>query len=164
MINIIAAVAKNGVIGLNGTIPWNIPEDKKYFKKVTDGKIIIMGRKTFEGIGFSLPNRVNIIISKEKYFHDKNQYIAKNLNEAIVIANKYIKKNKISDEIFICGGANIYKKGLKYAQKIYLTQLDDNYAGDTYFPKFSNHDFKLIKYIRRDDLRLSFCVYKKRCL
>ena len=87
MINIIAAVSKNGIIGADGKIPWDIPEDKAYFKKITSGNIVIMGRRTFEEIGYPLPNRYNIIVSEKKNFHDENLITAKSLDEALNIAH-----------------------------------------------------------------------------
>lgn len=161
MINIIAAAAKNGVIGSKGRIPWDIPEDRVYFRDITVGGIVIMGRKTFEEIGKPLPERFNIIVSKTKSYSGKTLCTAKDLEEAMGIAVQYNKLNGLDADIFICGGGEIYAEGLKYAQRIYLTELDDEYEGDTYFPSFSKKDFRCIKRTRNDELKLFFSIYEK---
>ncbi len=160
MINIIAAVSKNGIIGADGKIPWDIPEDKAYFKKITSGNIVIMGRRTFEEIGYPLPNRYNIIVSEKKNFHDENLITAKSLDEALNIAHIYGQKNNI-EEIFFCGGEKIYKQGLELAQRIYITEINREYEGDTFFPKFNTSEFRLLKRICLRDSELFFCVYER---
>ena len=100
MISIIVAVAKNGVIGSCGKIPWDIPEDKVYFKKITSGGIVIMGRRTFEEIGFPLPNRYNIVVSEKKNFCGENLRTSVNLENALELARTYALENCI-DEIFL---------------------------------------------------------------
>ncbi len=160
MINIIAAVSKNGIIGADGKIPWDIPEDKAYFKKITSGNIVIMGRRTFEEIGYPLPNRYNIIVSEKKNFHDENLITAKSLDEALNIAHIYGQKNNI-EEIFFCGGEKIYKQGLELAQRIYITEINREYEGDTFFPKFNTVEFRLLKRICLRDSELFFCVYER---
>ncbi len=160
MINIIAAVSKNGIIGADGKIPWDIPEDKAYFKKITSGNIVIMGRRTFEEIGYPLPNRYNIIVSEKKNFHDENLITAKSLDEALNIAHIYGQKNNI-EEIFFCGGEKIYKQGLELAQRIYITEINREYEGDTFFPKFNTGEFRLSKRICLRDSELFFCVYER---
>lgn len=160
MINIIVAVAKNGVIGSNGKIPWDIPEDKAYFKKITTGSIVIMGRRTFEEIGFPLPDRYNIVVSGRKNFHGANLTTAINLNDAFDIACIYGKKNNI-EEIFLCGGEKIYKQGLKFTQRIYVTEINNEYTGDTFFPEFSTDEFFLSKRMYSEHKNLSFCIYER---
>lgn len=159
MINIIAAVAKNGVIGSDGKIPWNIPEDKSYFKKITLGGIVIMGRRTFEEIGFPLPDRYNIIVSKQKNFFGEKLITATSLDNALELARIYGKEHGI-EEIFLCGGEKIYAQGLHFADRIYLTELNDEYEGDTFFPKFSTDEFCLSEQICVCDAKLCFCVYE----
>lgn len=160
MINIIVAVAKNGVIGSNGKIPWNLPDDKAYFKKITSGSIVIMGRRTFEDIGFPLPNRYNIVVSEHRDFYGENLTTARNLDDALDVACIYGRKNDI-DEIFLCGGEKIYTQGLKFAQRLYITQIDDEYEGDTFFPKFSTDEFCLLKRTYICNKKLCFCIYEK---
>lgn len=160
MINIIVAVAKNGVIGSDGKIPWNIPDDKAYFKKVTSGNIVIMGRRTFEEIGFPLPDRYNIVVSEHRDFYGKNLTTARSLDDALDIARIYGQENNI-EEIFLCGGEKIYKQGLDSAQRIYITEIDSEYTGDTFFPEFSKDEFRLYECIHTDNESLTFCIYER---
>ena len=160
MINIIVAVSANRVIGADGRIPWNIPEDKAYFKKVTSGNIVIMGRRTFEEIGFPLPDRYNIVVSGSKDFHGENLTTARNLENALDIADKYGRENGIS-EIFLCGGEKIYRQGLDFVQRIYITYMDDVYKGDAFFPEFSKDVFRSYKLIPTNNRNLTFCIYER---
>lgn len=156
MINIIVAVAENGVIGADGKIPWDLPEDKAYFKKITSGNIVIMGRNTFEDIGFPLPERYNIIISTTKNFHAENLTTAKDFESALKTARLYAEKNNIN-EIFLCGGRKIYQQGLEIADRIYMTKIHSYYNGDVFFPQFSKNDFFLAECTEVNNM--SFCVY-----
>lgn len=158
MINLIAAAAKNGVIGSAGKIPWDIPEDKAYFRKITSGNIVIMGRRTFEEIGFPLPDRYNIILSRKKNFSGKALCTAASLAHALEIAHLYAKEQHIP-EIFLCGGEQVYIQGLKFARRIYLTRLYEAYAGDTFFPKFSTDQFRLSSCTHQENL--CFCIYDR---
>ncbi len=162
MINIIVATAENGVIGSGGKIPWDIPEDKAYFKKITSGGIIIMGRKTFEEIGFPLPNRYNIVVSEKKNFCGENLRTAVSLDDALEIARIHAEENG-NDEIFLCGGEKIYRQGMKYAQRMYITEIKGKYDGDTFFPEFDREEFRLSERICICGGKLSFCIYE-RCL
>ena len=155
MINIISAVAKNGVIGDRGKIPWNIPEDMKHFKSLTTGNILVMGRKTYESIGFPLPDRYTIVVSDSRNFSGENVCTVNSLEKAVQTACKYDKN------IFLCGGAGIYSEGLNYAQRLYITELYDSFQGDTCFPSFSREKFVLKSRTQREDLRLDFCIYEK---
>lgn len=163
MINIIAAVAKNGVIGHNGKIPWDIQEEKKHFSELTQNSVLIMGRKTFQEIGTSLKNRYIVVISKTLKIDEEHICSVSNLKQAIQIAKKLTDGNNYT-EIFICGGQEVYNKGLKYADKLYITFIDKNYDGDTYFPKTDLSNFKIIsskKIISKYGIKLSFDLYKK---
>ena len=161
MISIIAAAAANGVIGANGGIPWDVPEDRAYFKRLTSGGAVIMGRRTFESIGRPLPERMNIVISSGGRLRGKMLRTAQSLDEGIEIAGKWLRKERTEGGIFLCGGAEIYRQGLEKAERIYLTELYDEYEGDVYFPEFSREKFRLISCDDRPELRLRFCVYEK---
>lgn len=158
-VSIIAAVAKNGVIGSNGSLPWSIPEDMLHFKWLTTGNILIMGRKTFESIGGALPDRKTIVVTKTAICKGDIR-TASSLEEAVKIAQSISG----TAEIFLCGGEGIYSEGLKYAQRLYLTELDDEYQGDVYFPQFNREDFSLVKNVRSDKERLSFRLYERSSL
>lgn len=160
MISIIAAAAKNRVIGSNGKIPWDIPEDKAYFSRLTTGNVIIMGRRTYEEIGFALPNRYNIVVSKTLELSGDNICTAKSLEQAINIAQEHISESD-AEHIFLCGGEKIYEQGLRLAQRIYLTELDDEYDGDAFFPEFDTEQFKLVQSIRSQREKLRYCIYER---
>lgn len=160
MISIIAAVSKNNVIGCGGKIPWDIPEDMEYFRKKTTGNIVIMGRNTFEEIGKPLPDRFNIIVSQSKNYMDKNLITVRSLEEAISFAEKYASEHENISEIFLCGGERIYKDGLKYAEKIYVTEIDKVYNGDAFFPDLSCEKFQLSEVNYGKTAGIKFCVYE----
>ena len=146
MLSIIAAVSRNGVIGKDGMIPWNIPEDLAFFKKLTAGTTVVMGRKTFESIGRPLPGRENIIISSTKRFYGDNCTTAENFEDAL-------KKSRGKD-IFVCGGYSVYKEALRYAESLYITEIDASFDGDTFFPYFDKNLYErtvLSQHRRNDD-------------
>lgn len=146
MISIIVAMDKNMLIGANGKIPWNIPEDLKLFKKITTDGIVIMGRKTFDSIGFPLPNRINIVLSKTQILGQESIFSFKDYIEALNFAKKISKeKNK---EIFIIGGSKIYELYLPLVDKLYISAIEGIYQGDTYFPKFDISNFKISNEIK----------------
>ena len=126
--SIIVAVSENNVIGNENKLLWNLPADLKHFKETTSGYSIIMGRKTFESIGKPLPNRKNIIISRNKNFKAEGCIIVDSLKEAMFNG---IDKNA---EMFIIGGGEIYKQSINIVSKIYLTKVHHNFDGDTFFP------------------------------
>jgi dihydrofolate reductase len=138
MLSISVAVAKNNVIGKDNTLPWHISEDLKRFKRITSDKKMIMGRKAFESLPGILPNRKHIIITRNTDFKvDSNMVsIEYDLNSLI---EKY---SKCEEEVFVIGGAEIYEQFLPYVQKVYLTQIDENFEGDTYFPEINYAEFK----------------------
>ena len=138
MISISVAVAKNNVIGKDNKLLWHISEDLKRFKQITSNKKMIMGRKTFESLPGILPNREHIIVTRDENFNvDSDKVtIVHDLNSLL---EKY---SKCEDEIFVIGGAEIYKQLLPYTQKIYLTKIDETFEGDTYFPEINYDEFK----------------------
>ena len=138
MISISVAVAKNNVIGKDNKLLWHISEDLKRFKRITSNKKMIMGRKTFESLPGILPNREHIVITRDENFNvDSDKVtIVHDLNSLL---EKY---SKCEDEIFVIGGAEIYKQLLPYTQKIYLTKIDQEFEGDTCFPEINYDEFK----------------------
>jgi len=137
-VSLIAAIGKNHELGKGGEIPWHISEDLKRFRRVTSGHPIIMGRKTFESIGHPLPNRTNIIITRDglKFKNISGLSVALSLQEAFEIARKALG----SEEIFVIGGGQIFKQSMGLANKLYLTIIDADFEADTFFPDYS--DFK----------------------
>lgn len=142
ILSIIVAMADNRVIGLNNQMPWHLPADLAWFKKNTLNKPVIMGRKTFESIGRPLPNRHNIIISKQAPSESnstQNVSWVQSIDAAIVLAQE-----QNVDEAFIIGGGNIYKQTLPLANRLYLTHIDAELQGDTHFPDYSPEQWQVI--------------------
>jgi len=142
MISIIAAIGKNRELGKDNKLIWHIPKDLKRFKKITSGAVVIMGRKTFESLGHPLPDRVNIVITRDKNYQEKGVIVCYSIEEAI---RKSYKLQVTSYKTFIIGGGEIYRQGLKYADKLYLTVVDKEFPdADTFFPDYS--EFKKITF------------------
>ena len=130
-ISLIAALAKNRVIGKDNKLPWNLPEDLKHFRDLTLGKPMIMGQKTFESIGKALPNRVNIVLTRDKSFKPEGCIVAYSVEEALKAA-----EDCECSEIMVIGGGNVFSQFLPLADKMYLTMIDEDFEGDAYFPEF----------------------------
>ena len=133
MIKIIVATSRNRVIGNDNTLIWHLPADLKNFKRLTTGSAIIMGRKTYESIGKPLPNRRNIIITRDENYKVDNCEIVNSLEESLLLCNS---------DCFIIGGGEIYKQVLPIADEIYLTLIDEVFEGDTYFPEIGDDWFE----------------------
>ena len=129
MINLIVAKASNNVIGAKNDLIWHLPNDLKHFKNLTSGHPIIMGRKTFESLGRPLPNRTNIVITRDKNWQGENVEKEFSLEKAIESAKK------INEDIYIIGGGNIYKQAMEFADVLYITEVHHEFEGDTYFPE-----------------------------
>lgn len=135
---IIAAIARNRVIGKSGRIPWHIPQDIERFKRLTTGKPVIMGRNTYDSLGKPLPNRLNIVITS-RVINGVKTYAS--LNYALAAL-------KNEPEVFLIGGGQLFTKALKIADELRLTIIEKNVEGDTFFPPYEDHiknNFKLIK-------------------
>lgn len=140
MIKLIAAVAANNVIGKDGTIPWDLPEDRHMFKELTMGSTLIMGRRTYESIGRPLPGRKTIVVTT-KGISIPEMYmdlfsVVPTLDEAFEIVGE--------GDAFLCGGARIYEEGLSRAEILYITKVEMSVEGDTFFPEGFEKDFSLI--------------------
>ena len=157
MISIIAAVAKNNVIGKSGELPWYIPEDLKRFKDLTSGHIVIMGRTTHESIlkrlGHDLPNRKSVVItSNPNYQVAEGVEKYKSLDEAINAHG--------SENIFLIGGQRIFEEGIKLVDTMYLTEIHQDYDGDVYFPEFQASSWD--KQTDLETEEYSFVTYTKK--
>ncbi|EAR61100.1 type 3 dihydrofolate reductase [Neptuniibacter caesariensis] len=137
---IIVAQAKNRVIGINNKLPWHLPEDLRYFKQVTMGKPIIMGRNTYESIGRPLPGRTNIVITRQNDYAPEGVRVVNSLEEAVELAESIALINGI-DEAMVIGGAQIYEQALASAQRLYLTEVDAEIDGDAWFPEFERQEW-----------------------
>jgi len=153
LIKIIVAMSKNRVIGDSNTLIWHLPEDLKRFKQLTTGNAIVMGRKTYESIGRPLPNRRNIIITRDKDYSIEGCEVVNSLEEAFLITGS---------DCFVIGGGEIYKQSLSYSEKIYLTLIDKDFEGDTEFPEI-NSEWKEINKedFESSEFNWSFIEYER---
>ncbi|AKH36680.1 MULTISPECIES: dihydrofolate reductase [Nitrosomonas] len=135
-LSILVAMATNRVIGRNNALPWHLSADLKRFKALTMGQILIMGRKTYESIGRPLPGRINIIVTRQPAFSVPGTVVTGSIEEALTACLPYPDK-----EIFIIGGAELYQQTLAYCQHIYLTEIQQNFEGDTFFPEFDQDEW-----------------------
>jgi len=134
MIKIIVAISKNKVIGKDNSLIWHLPSDLKRFKEITAGNAVIMGRKTYESIGKPLPNRRNIIITRNENYEVEGCEVVNSLEEALLICY---------ENCFIIGGAEIYKQSLPITDEIYLTEVDNVFDGDSFFPELGNEWYEV---------------------
>lgn len=127
----IAAMAQDRVIGANNRMPWHLPADLAHFKRITLGKPVVMGRKTYESIGKALPGRLNIVISRDPEYKLRDATVVANCEQAVAAAGQV-------EELMIIGGGTIYTHFLPLCQRLYLTHIELNVAGDTQFPDYHN--------------------------
>lgn len=139
VLKILVATDEKGVIGKNNTLIWHLPADLKRFKELTTGQVVVMGRKTYESIGRPLPNRINIVITRQNDFQAEGVIIVHSLEEAILKA-----KSLHRGDTFIIGGAEIYNLALPLVDEIELTLLHDIFDGDAFFPKIDTNIWKLV--------------------
>lgn len=128
----IAAIGSRRELGRNNKLLWNIPEDTKYFRDTTRGHAVIMGRKTFESIGRPLPDRANIVVSRDLHYQAPGCEVVGAVETALARARQLEKK-----EVFIIGGGQIYKEAMPHAQRLYLTLVEGEFDADAYFPDYS---------------------------
>lgn len=134
MLSIIAAKTdKTNVIGKGNKLPWSLPEDLKMFKEKTTGHTIIMGRKTFESLGRVLPNRHHVVVSDNPEFKVDNENVE--VIRSTELDRVFKAANRSDDEVFVIGGAMLYNKAIRYAKKLYITEIYENIEGDVYFPE-----------------------------
>lgn len=127
---LVAAVAANGVIGLDGDIPWSIPEDLKHFRAVTKGHTVVMGRRTFESIGHPLPFRTNVVVTRDPEWSFEGVFTASSVEDAIALSQEF------DGDIMVIGGAQVYAAALPLADAQILTEVDLSPEGDTFYPEF----------------------------
>ena len=132
MISIIAAITKDRVLGRDNKLLWHISEDMRRFRSITAGHTVIMGRKTFESIGKPLPNRRNIVVTRDEHFSYPGVVVAHSLEAAYKLANA-----KDNEEVFVIGGGQLYAQAINDADKLYLTVVDGVFSGDVFFPDYS---------------------------
>jgi dihydrofolate reductase len=137
MISFIVALDQNRAIGKDNQLPWHLPEDLKFFKRTTMGHPIAMGRKTHESIGRVLPGRENIVITRQHNYQCEGCTVFSSIDEFVTYSQKQ------NNEIFVIGGAEIFRETLIFANRLYITYINETFAGDTFFPPFNQQDWVL---------------------
>lgn len=152
-LSIITAMSINRVIGINNRLPWYIPSDLRRFKELTIKREVVMGRKTYESLGRALPDRTNVILTRQKYFKAPGCEIINSLN-LVTLAK---------GEAFIIGGAEIYQQTIELCNRMYITEIQKDFDGDTFFPEFDKDDWKETQREKHfyNDLEYHFVIYDK---
>lgn len=158
-VSVIAALARNRVIGIGNRLPWRLPEDLAHFKALTIGRPVLMGRKTFESLGRPLPGRANVVITRNPAYQPVGCFVAGSVSDAIALCGGV-------EEIFFIGGAELYAQAIPLADRLYLTEVDIEAAGDAWFPEYDRAAFREIERTacvgeRGDALRFDFVVYER---
>lgn len=159
-ISVIAAVARNGVIGVDNRLPWRLPEDLAHFKALTLGHPVLMGRRTFESLGRPLPGRSNVVITRNPDYRPAGCLVAASLADAIALCPE-------AEEVFFIGGADLYAQAIPLADRLYLTEVAIDAEGDARFPDYDRTAFREIarapqRGVRGDALDFDFVVYARR--
>ncbi len=164
IISHIAALSRDSTIGTDGTLPWNLPEDMKFFREKTLGHIIVMGRKTFESFKKPLKNRLHVVITRQKdYVVPEGVHVFSDIKTAFEFCQKNIPH--WPSEVFVIGGGEIYNQTLSMADHLYLTLIEQNYPGDTRYPAYNDQFLLAEKEYhppQGDDPGFSFCLFVKK--
>lgn len=132
---LVAAVARNGVIGNEGSIPWHLPEDLRHFRRVTEGNVVVMGRKTFDSLGRPLPRRANIVVTRQPDWEHEGVYVAPSVEDALGMAAVF------DGDVMVIGGGEIYAAALPSASEQILTEVDLSPEGDAFYPAFDEAEW-----------------------
>lgn len=143
MISLLFAMDRNRLIGANNDLPWHLPNDLKFFKEKTTGNTIIMGRKTYESIGRPLPNRRNVVLSKQQLSLPDGVEIIRDIDTVLT----WNEQNP-EEELFVIGGAGIFFHILPYADRMYITYIDEDFDGDVYFPEYSQQEWQVTSKVK----------------
>jgi dihydrofolate reductase len=165
-LSLIVAAAENGVLGRDNALPWYLPEDLKYFKRSTLGKPIVMGRKTYESIGKPLPGRANIVVSRNPDYRVQGVKVVASMEAALALAEDIAVIDGV-DELMVIGGAAIYALALPLAQRLYLTEVHAEVAGDAFLPEIDWPSWQELSRERHpasgnNPFDYSFVVYERR--
>jgi dihydrofolate reductase len=163
---VIVAAAENGVIGNANGLPWHLPEDLRYFRRVTMGKPVVMGRRTFESIGRPLPGRANIVISRDPDFAPDGVTTVESLDQALYLAREIARAERVAEAVVI-GGAQIYQMALPCADRLYLTAVHAAVAGDVLLPRIDWREWREVSRERHqaegdNPYDYSFLVYERK--
>lgn len=163
-IAMIVAMAKNRVIGVKGKLPWYLPEDLKFFKRMTQAKPLVMGRKTYASIGKPLPNRLNIVVTRDTNFAAEGVRICHELPAALALADQQATI-EAAEEIMVMGGGEIYRQALPHAQRLYITEVDIDVDGDAVFPELSMQEWQEVQRVAGNPAegqpQYDFVVYER---
>lgn len=157
-LSLIVAIAKNGVIGVNNTLPWHLPEDLKRFKALTMGHHIVMGRKTYDSLGRLLQGRTTVIVTRNHDYQVEGALIAHSLHDALAMCES-------DDEVFLIGGAELYQAGLALADTLYITEIDLEVEGDAHFPQIPHKEFvETVReaHVSEKGLKFSYVTYQRK--
>lgn len=162
---LVVAMANNRAIGKDNQLLWHLPEDLKYFKRITMGKPMIMGRKTFESIGRPLPGRLNIVVTRQKNWQHEGVVVAHSIEAAHRIAEQQAQVDNV-DEVMLIGGAELYTSAIEMADKIYLTRIDATIEGDAFFPEIDNTQWQEVSReehpaTEHNPFAYAFCVLER---
>lgn len=153
-ISIIVAVAENRVIGNGPDIPWDLPDDRRRFREITWGRPVIMGRRTFETLTGPLPGRMNIVLTRDSGYRRDGCLVVHDPEEALRLAGD-------ADEVFICGGGDVYREFLPRADRIHLTVVHRDYGGDVLFPEIPNDFTVTEREFVREPIPHTFLIYER---
>ena len=157
-LTLVVATDRKGGIGINNTLPWRLPEDLAFFKRTTSGHTIIMGRKTFDSIGRPLPNRRNIVVTRNPDWQHAGAEAVLSLDEAIALAGE--------GECFVIGGAQIYTSALPLAQRLIITEIDAEFDCDAYFPAFDKNQWlahsREVHHSESNGFDYAFAIYQRK--
>ncbi|MDC0879977.1 dihydrofolate reductase [Hellea sp.] len=142
-LSLIVAKSLNGVIGLNGKLPWRLSSDLKFFKSTTLGKPVLMGRITWESLPFPLPGRPNLVLTNNKNYLAKGAEIFNSADKMMKRGYELARQMNV-DEVMLIGGAKLYASHIKYCDRLYITEVDATIEGDVYFPKIDTNSWKLL--------------------
>ena len=164
-VSLIVAMASNRCIGINNELPWKLPEDLKYFKQVTSGKAIIMGRTTYDSLGRPLPNRTNIVMTRDDTWEGPiGTRVVHSLEAALALAEAVAVSN-YQDEVVVIGGAQIYAQLLPQVERMYITEVHTEVAGDAFFPEINTAEWQEISRQKHSDetsgIGYDFVVYDR---
>jgi len=150
-ITLLAAVGRNRVIGRDNAMPWHLPADLAHFKQTTMGHTVVMGRRTFDSIGRVLPGRWMIVITRQLDWHAPSVEVAHSLPEALALAGP--------NDVFVVGGAEVYRQALPLAERLMLTEVDQSPEGDTFFPEFDHAVWRVVA--REEHDGFAFVTYER---
>lgn len=170
ILSLISAIGKNNELGKDNMLLWDLPRDMQHFRETTRGHTVIMGRKTFESIDHPLPKRRNIIITRDVTYMKDGIEVANSLDEALRLASleqgKRFEENQEEVEVFVIGGAEIYKQAIEKSNRLYITHIDGEFEADSFFPAIDMNTWKEIKkeHFEKDEennFSMDFIIYEK---